>query len=744
MNEKQSQTSSTQATSCQTWDNSSTVGVGVGSHFSHGALYVLFFLSGISGLVYETVWLRILIRVLGNTTYATSVVLAAFMTGMALGSYIIGRYAAGVKNQLRFYAMLEFGVGATAVGLTMVLLQLAPFYQTIYQMLQGSRFGLTVFQAFMTFALMLLPTSLMGGTLPVLSAYTKVFSLAFTPRIGLLYGVNTLGAVLGVLASGFVTLGALGEMATLFVGAGITAAVAVLALILSALTSEASSPQVAAAPAVSDRAAISPYPASIRRMVGLAYLLSGFVAMAYEIVWTRMFQIRVGTSIYAFSIMLAFYLAGIGVGSLVGGRLLSNVKSPLRAFGVAQFWIAVYSLLGLYLSTLFPPVSMVMQLCFGNILVMPLLVVFPITAVLGAMFPVVCRCYVADEHEVSRAVGRLYSLNTLGCIAGSLVCGFLFIGWFGTRGTVVLLAVLNAAIGVAAVVGEPEPRRWRHTVLAVYGCVVVMTPLAYWGPDPFKVAIRHALQDMVINPDTVTIYYHKESVVATTTAMGIEGQPLSKHLWVNGIGMTMLTFETKLMAHLPLLSHPNPKEALVICFGMGSTVCAVWAHKSVQCDVVEIVPEVYECFQYFHADGPKILADPRIHHYADDGRNFLLVRPKKYDMITIDPAPPIWSAGTVNLYTREFFELCKSRLKDHGIICLWIPSTEAGEMRHDHEDVFHRLPEYLRVARSSAASRSLHAGIRKPRRSSAKGPSGFQRYTVHSRGSQPISRDVEL
>jgi spermidine synthase len=179
----------------------------------------------------------------------------------------------------------------------------------------------------------------------------------------------------------------------------------------------------------------------------------------------------------------------------------------------------------------------------------------------------------------------------------------------------------------------------------------------------------------------VRIYYHRESVAATTTALGIPNDPFSKHLWVNGIGMTNLCTETKIMAHLPLLLHPAPREVLVACFGMGTTVRSARTHPKVAIDVVELVPEVYECFPYFHADGPTVLADPRVRTYVDDGRNFRLMRPKTYDVITIDPAPPVWSAGTVNLYTREFFSLCRDHLGPEGILCLWVPPVGVSEMR---------------------------------------------------------------
>lgn len=653
-------------------------GIRRAASFDGAGLYILFFLSGVSGLVYETVWLRILSRIIGNTVYATSVVLAAFMAGMALGSYLIGRLSRHSRDPLRLYALLEVGVAVTAVGLTALLLNLAPFYQQFYNLLQGNRGALTVFQSFMAFALLLVPTSLMGGTLPVLSAYTRRFGMGFAPRVGILYGLNTLGAVVGVLSSGFVLIGELGETASFLIGAALTLLVAAWAFVLSARGGrQLSAP--ADTPIPHPGAAISPYPPGVRRLVGIAYLLSGFASMAYEVAWTRMFQIQVGTSIYAFSLMLAFYLAGIGLGSLLGGKLLGGIRHPLRALGVAQVAIAGYSILGLYIGTLFDPVTHVLHLTEGNVLIMPLLVVFPITLVLGAMFPLVSRCYVASEADVGRAVGRLYSLNTLGCIAGSLACGFLLIGLFGTRGTILLLAAVNVAIAAAFVLAETGYTR-RRMVWPGLAVVLAMLLLAAWSPDPFRVAIDRALAQIQI-PDRMEIYYHQESATATTTAVGAGKDLQARRLLVNGIGMSNLCIETKLIAHLPMMLHPKPRDVLVICFGMGTTVRSVRIHKDAQCDTVELVPEVFDCFKYFHDDAAEVFADPRIQRYVDDGRNFLLVRPKKYDVINIDPAPPVWSAGTVNLYTREFFELCKERLSEEGILCLWIPPVQASEVR---------------------------------------------------------------
>jgi len=180
--------------------------------------------------------------------------------------------------------------------------------------------------------------------------------------------------------------------------------------------------------------------------------------------------------------------------------------------------------------------------------------------------------------------------------------------------------------------------------------------------------------------DAIEVYRHSEDSFATTTAFAIRGSSHSgKNLWINGIGMTRLDTVTKIMSHLPVLLHPQPKNILVVCMGMGTALRSAWRHKSLQCDVVELVPDTYQCFKYFHDNAEQILRDPRVSPYVDDGRNFLLMSKKKYDVITMDPAPPLWSAGTVNLYAREFFKLCRDHLSSQGIMCLWIQPAAMTE-----------------------------------------------------------------
>ena len=644
-------------------------------------IYALFLFSGISGLVFQTMWLRMFSRILGSTVYATTIVVASFMAGMAIGSYYWGKLSAKAGNKLLLYASLEAGAGLSVLALAFVFGRLLPLYRFFYDLAGGQRLFLTIFQALLLFSLLLIPTALMGGTLPVLSAHTRKYGDSFASRLGLLYGINTLGAMLGVLGSGFYSLGAWGEQATIAIGISINLAVAAGAVLLSRAKTSEDGPRP-----VQDQAPtgdLSSYSLKVRTSVLWVYALSGFVAMAYEIVWSRLFQIQVGSSIYAFSIMLAVYLAGIMLGSLLENRIFGARFPPLLLFGWLQVFISVCGIGGLYIFTWFTPVNTAELLNFNAMILVPLLIVFPVTFALGLLFPLASKIYVKSEDTVGPQVGEVYSMNTLGCIAGALLCGFGLIPALGIRLTVLLLAGISFLLGLKSLLLEPGPTGKGPVKFVAAGLALAAVAVSgAAAPDPFLSMVhKRLLKRFGSQLSQVEYYYHQESVSATTTAFGMAGNPLSKKLWVNGIGMTVLCNETKVMAHLPVLLHPNPGNILVVCFGMGTTLRSAWTHQGLKCDAVELVPEAYDCFKYFHADGPAILADPRVRHFADDGRNFLLMRPQKYDIITMDPAPPLWSAGTVNLYTREFFEICRNRLTDQGIMMAWLPAGNFSECR---------------------------------------------------------------
>ncbi len=650
-------------------------------------LYAIFFASGISGLMYEVVWVRMLTRILGSTSYATSTVLAVFMAGLGLGSFLCGRFIDRVRRPLIWYAALEIGIGLTALISLLLPDRLVPLYRWIYETAGDSRPMLTAGQVLVATVMLLVPTSLMGATLPVLCAYGARRSVNFARCAGTLYAANTLGAVVGVLASGFILLGAVGETNTIIAGALVNAAIAGVAFrmargdSISAATPE-SKPVTHEAARPATRV-LSPWR---RRLVVFAFFGSGFVALANEVLWGRMLVLCQGTSIYAFSSMLAVVLLGIGAGSWVAGRYVDRWSVSLMPLARVQLGIGLAGLASLYL---FGGIAHVPQPSLQSgthlhwLIITPLVLLGPMALLWGATFPVAVRCYAGSAERAGRDVSVLYVFNTLGSILGASAAGFWLIGRFGVSYSATGLAVAAALLGVILMVAQPKPRG----VLAMDQVLILICATAWLGVgDPYFRIINNRAQQW-FQGKAAHIYKHIEESGGTTTAFGL-GDALSvtnrqlnlyRGLWVNGESMTVLCTEAKLMAYLPLALVENPRDVLVICFGMGTTVRSASYDAKLDITAVELLPGVVECVKYFHPDAQKMMARPNVHVEIDDGRNYLLMHDKKYDVITIDPAPPLYSAGTVNLYTREFFELVRARLKPGGMFCLWIPPANEGE-----------------------------------------------------------------
>jgi spermidine synthase len=630
------------------------------------ALCILFLLSGSSGLIYEVVWLRMLSRTLGSTVYAASAILAVFMTGLALGSFIFGRIADRVQRPLAMYAALEAGIGITAVLSLRMNSWPIPLYREIYFLTSGSRAALTLGQVSLAMAALLLPTTLMGATLPTLCAYGARRSSSMGRVAGTLYSLNTLGAMAGVLISGFVLIGAVGEARTILIGAAINALVAAIALTFFSAKADGDAAEKGIV--IEGQQSKSERPVSNR--VALAVLtcfaISGFVSLAMEIVWSRMLTLYEGTSVYAFSAMLFSMLAGIGIGGWLG-RNADRWKDPLHALARLEMGIALFAALGL---AAFPAMDT------GNVFLPPLVMVFPAALLLGIAFPVAVRCYADHADSIGRRVGELYAWNTLGCIAGSLAGGFVLVPVFGASHAGMLLAILAAAASITLFAVHPRGLR-------SLGFIDVAITIAAIG---FALSIGDSYRNVMFSrvyllDSQATIYGHVEEACATTTAFGDWRDPLSRHLWVNGYGMTILLTGNKLMADLPLWFSDSPHDAVVICLGMGTTFRTATRHDNIDVTVVELVHAVTQFLPFYHSDALQVLARPNAHVVVDDGRNYLLMHDRQFDAITIDPAPPLYSAGTVNLYSEQFFQLCARRLRPTGATCLWVPPAPMSESK---------------------------------------------------------------
>ena len=630
-------------------------------------IFVLFFASGISGLIYEVVWLRILSRIIGITTYATAVTLAAFMAGLAIGSFVFGKFIDKHTKPLRIYALLQLSIAAAAVVTPTVLKISIPLCKYVYQISNQSDGLIAILRVSVSFVSLLIPAALMGGTLPVLTSYMVRKEGLFGRNFSLLYGLNTFGAALGVVLSGFITIGALGEWNTTFIGMLINLIVGATAYILYynvsglAQVSKVEQTKVKVSEVVTHRdTPISPYSDVVRRMVLISILVSGFTALSYEIIWTRQLILFLQTSIYAFSGMLAVFLAGVASGSIFINKFMDKLKVPLVVFGTLELIVGIFSILNLYL---FRP----LDASLASRILSPVILVFPLTFLFGAILPLASLCYAKSTSSSGSSVGMVYTFNTIGCVTGSILTGFLFIGLFGSSNTVILLSFINTALGLILLWSEPNKSSgFKLKYLSVVPIVILLS-LGFKGKDPFL----NLIESRIINgAHYYQIFHNRETTEGTVTAFARDNL---RRISINGVAQTHLCTETKLMAHLPVMLAEKANKVLVICFGMGTTVKSASIYDDLNITSVELVPEVYKCFRYYHDNAEEILSRKNVNPLVGDGRNFLMLSSEKYDIITVNPSPPTYNAGTVNLYTYEFFSLCKDHLMQGGVMCLWFP-----------------------------------------------------------------------
>jgi spermidine synthase len=641
------------------------------------ALFLAFFLSGCSGLIFQTVWVRMLTRYVGATSYATATVLAVFMAGLAIGGYIGGRLADRAGRPALAYAFLELLIAATGLLSSFIVIQgLSTYYVSFYDSFGTHPSAVLLLRIVFIVCCLLPPTILMGATLPLLVSFVSRLGDGLQVGLARLYTINTLGAVAGVLVAGLFLIGEFGERTSLCVAAGLNLIAAVLAFgmrVPQGITAAPSKP----ADSAEDTVVYSP---GVRRLAMLAFMVSGYSALAYEIFWSRYLVLWLHTSIYAFSVMLGTFLVGITLGSLVVARRKRH-EAPLASFGMLEIFIGLWTVIGLALlpwcNELFMAGGLSDRATLLKVAIAGMTCiawVMPIAYFFGVQFPIAIRCCQRRADAPGQTTGMAYAANTLGTIIGALSASFLLIPLFGTAKALILVAALNVVVGVLLLAAAPAAERGSRPIRAA-ALTAAFAAIAWLAGDPYRPIMESRLK---LGGEGWTIFHSYESATANTVSAGDLTKPYARALVVNGTGMTTLCNETKLMAHLPLMLAENPKRLLVVCFGMGTTFRSTSRYPDLVVDAVDIVPEVFDCYGDFHSDAEEIYRHPNLRRHADDGRHFMLIHPEKYDVITIDPAPPLHSAGTVNLYTTEFFQLCKDRLTPGGVLSVWLP--EAAEM----------------------------------------------------------------
>jgi spermidine synthase len=639
-----------------------------------------FFVSGFCSLVYEVVWLRLAMAKFGVTTPMVSIVLSIFMAGLGLGSWLGGelvrrRSFASAAGPLRCYALAELLIGVSGIAVPLVL-------NAGYQLVRDAGRGLLWGSSFYYLAsggwmlLSLLPwCTCMGATFPfAMEAIRALKYPEFRESFSFLYLANVLGAVLGTLAPAFLLIELLGFRGTLTIAIGFNTLLAITVLALSRKAAALSGAEEATATSSTQS-----------QSNGTLWLLftTGLCSMAMEVVWTREYTPYLGTLVYAFASILAIYLLATFLGS-TAYRTWSGMRDGKKS---SALWIplAAVSLLPLLFSDprLFPPYSYLSKTGFLMGLIRVALGVGPFSAFAGFLTPMLVDRWSGGD---ARKAGRAYAINIAGSIFGPLVAGFVVLPLLGEHWGLCLLAVPLMAAGIRAA-WSPRTAPLFHLApgeLFAGTCLAAVLLVAGTRDYETRFPERRVMRD------------YSATVIATTI---IDAQGPGKHLIVNGVGMTILTPITKVMAHLPLaMMSKRAESVLVICFGMGTTFRSVLTWD-VDTTAVELIPSVPKLYGYYHSDGPALFHLPRAHLIIDDGRRFLERSDQQFDLITVDPPPPINAAASGMLYSKQFYAAIRPHLRPTSIFETWFPAGDDATLSSIAKALKESFP-YVRASRS--------------------------------------------
>lgn len=632
-----------------------------------------------SALIYEVVWFRMLTRTIGNTVYATSTVLAVFMLGLAVGSFYFGRRADRTAHPLRLYALLEGGIVVAALVMPVVFAFITEAYASLAQRAGDAASLLPVMRIVLCVVCLLVPTTLMGATFPVMNRAVVRDLGHVGRRVTFLYGINTTGAVLGAGLAGFVLIAVWGEATTTYLAIACNIIAAAAALLISRLVGEGTAVAERAGSAAQSASVDASRPNRTTYLLFAVVFIAGFTSLAYEVLWTRILTVFLGTSIYAFSTILVLFLGGIAFGSLIISRMMDRGKDLLTTLGVVMFLIGVCSVVVQYVfhtvgqnpgATALSRNGIQSWTNLGSFFISSATAMLIVTVLFGMAFPLALKIAVKELGSLGRRLGSMYAANTVGAVIGPLVAGFLMIPILGTHRSVMALALVSASLGIVMVAreGKLAQRQWAAILLAG---TAAMAALMLASRDPFLGALQANLKKTGYR-----INYHNEDADATVTVAQRGDSAHARQLFINGSFISSISGENFLIGHLPMMMHPHPQDVLVMCLGIGTSYKSTLLYP-VRADAVEISNNVVEAFLATDPQASDVIANPRGRIVVEDGRAFLLTTDRRYDVITIDASPPLYSAGTVNLLTNEFFNLAKDRLKPGGQLMLWIPTSSA-------------------------------------------------------------------
>src|SRR5499427_4968915 len=642
------------------------------------ALLLLFIGSGCAALIYEIVWFQLLQLVVGSSAISLGVLLGTFMGGMCLGSLALSFFVPTRHHPLRVYACLELGIGL--IGL--LALVGMPLISNVYTSWAGSGLAGFLLRGLIAAICLLPPTLLMGATLPAISRWVEA-----TPEgvswLGFFYGGNIAGAVVGSVLAGFYLLRVFDVSIATYVAVAINVAVALGGLLIAKFASY----KPVDAMELDERAVRR---ASGATSVYIVIALSGFTALAAEVVWTRLLSLLFGATTYTFSLILAVFLFGLGIGSTVGSAMASRVKNPRAALGWCQVALCVCMAWTAYVisqSLPYWPINpSAVQNPWINLQVdsvRALFAVLPAAILWGASFPLALAAVAARGQDPARLVGGVYAANTVGAIVGSLGASLVLVAWIGSQHSEQLLIVLSALAGgimLLAPATDEKATSWWPTVAACAAIIVVALLVRNVQRIPDVMIAYGRYANMRVS-DSAQYIYTGEGMTASVAVSKLSDGVLNYH----NAGKVQAASEPqdmrlqRMLGHMTTLIPPDAKRVVVIGCGAGVTAGAVSVDPVVTnetiAEIEPLVPKVVS--EYFGEHNFNVVKNPKVHVSIDDGRHYVMTSKEKFDAITSDPLDP-WVKGAAMLYTREFFDSAKAHLNPGGVVTLFVQLYESN------------------------------------------------------------------
>ena len=648
-------------------------------------LAILFLLSGAAGLIYQIVWSRHLTLIFGSTTLAVSAVITSFMAGLGLGSYLFARLADRVSKALRLYAVLEVGIALFALLFPVFLALLKPLFLKLGASFPDSYILFPLARFLLCFLALLPPTLMMGGTLPAMTRYFVKERETLGKSAGALYGLNTIGAMIGCAAAGFYLIPEFGTERAIQFAVTLNLIAAVGAYVLSRRERPGGA---AAAGADAERsepaaraAALSP------KLILWLFGIAGFTSLAYEVLWTRALLFFLGAfAAYAFTIILSTFLFGIAVGSAAYPLLFRKGRGLLLSFGIVEIAIGIFGAFSVIifggLFDLIVAIERAMpseswwKYIFARAGGSFAVVLLP-TFLMGLAFPLASALYARAGRGYGVTVGNVYAANTLGGILGSLLAGFFLLPLLGQAGSIALIALLNLALGGAVLMIVTRRSGGRARALAP----AILLLLVGAGAVNLFFSAKHPmiLHSVSFNrPERPMELLYVDEGASASIAVLHDIKLGHDELNINGESTAYTTYTDMqvhlMLSHLPLLFLDEPEKVLVIGFGLGSTSYASVVHPSVrEVRCVELVPKEVETAPFFESVNHGVLHHEKFTLTIDDGRNYVFRTDEMFDMISFNAVHPSHSPA---LYTVEFYEDCRKRMTEGGAICAWVPNND--------------------------------------------------------------------